>query len=218
MARLITSKCKQCRQTGEKLFIKGDRCFSAKCAMVRKAYVPGARGKNSKGGKTGRGGRRSGSEFGKQLLEKQKIKKIYGVLERQFRKYFDESKTQAGDTRENLVRKLEIRLDNVVFRLKWTQSRSGARQLVNHGHVLVNGKKVDIPSYQVRVGDVIGLHGKIEKSRLMEDLPARIKKQEDLRWLAQNKENISAKILDLPTAEDFGDITPIGLIVEFYSR
>jgi len=212
MARLTGSKCRQCRRAGEKLFLKGDRCFLPKCAMVKRPYPPGAQGKNVR---RGRGGL---SEFGRQLLQKQRIKKIYGILERQLRKYFDEAQEQKGDTRENLIKKLETRLDNVVFRLGWMKSRSSARQLVNHGHILVNNHSVNIPSYQIKKGDTISFKEKTLKSKITENLLAGLKKYQAPSWLAQDAEKLEAKVLGLPEGEDLGDLGSLGLIVEFYSR
>ncbi len=211
MAKLTDSKCKQCRASGEKLFLKGDRCFGVKCAMIRKAYRPGVHGQGSSR-------RRNVSEFGRQLLEKQRIKKIYGILEKQLKRYFRKAKAQKGDIRENLMRKFETRLDNVIFRLGWAKSRSSARQLVAHGHVSVNGKRLDIASYEVKAGDLISLREKIKKSRLIENLAAFLKKYEAPGWLSLDKEKIEAKVLRAPAIEDLGDITPIGLIIESYSR
>ena len=210
MANLIDPKCKQCRRTGEKLFLKGDRCFSTKCAVTKRPYAPGRQGKNAR-----RGGF---SEFGRQLMQKQKIKKVYRILERQLKKYFIEAQAQKGDARENLLRKFEIRLDNVVFRLGWAKSRPAARQLVNHGHVLINGKRVSIPSYQVKKGEVISLTDKTNKSKLTEDLLVSLKKYAAPTWLAPETEKLQAKVLGDPAGDELGEISPISLIVEFYSR
>jgi len=211
MGRLINAKCRQCRRSGEKLFLKGERCFLPKCAMVKRAYPPGAQGNK----KTRRGGN---SEYGRQLAQKQKVKKIYGIFEQQLKNYFDEARAQKGDTRENLIKKLESRLDNVIFKLGWMKSRSAARQLVNHGHVLVNNRPVDVPSFRVKKGDKIALKEKINKSKLIEGLMESLKKYETPVWLAQEKDVLEAKVLDLPEGADLGDISALGLIVEFYSR
>lgn len=210
MAASINAKCRKCRAAGEKLFLKGERCFTTKCSIVKRAYPPGVRGK--------RGSRRNISEFGRQLLEKQRVKKIYGILERQLKRYFKNSQSQKGDARENLMRKLEMRLDNVVFRLGWVKSRSAARQLVNHGHILINGKRSNIPSCEVRPGDVISLRDKVRQSKLFENLAAILKKYEAPKWLAQDKEKIEAKVLSVPGGDDLGELASVGLIVEFYSR
>jgi len=207
----IDSKCKKCRRAGEKLFLKGERCFSAKCAMVKRPDPPGIHGKARR--------RRGGtSEYGKQLAEKQKIKRIYGIRERQFKKYVQQAMVAQGDTREILLKKLETRLDNVIFRLGWAKSRTMARQLVSHGHILVNGKRISIPSYQVKKDEIISLNPKIKESNLMKDLPTILKKYETPQWLMLEKEKIEGKILNIPNAADLGDLNPAGLVVEFYSR
>ncbi len=213
MARLIDPKCRQCRRAGENLFLKGDRCFTPKCAVLKRAYPPGARGQ----AKTKR--RRGGSsEYSIQLVKKQAVKKSYGILEQQLKRYFREALVQKGDTRENLMKKLETRLDNVVFRLGWVKSRAAARQLVGHGHVLVNKKRVDIPSFGVKPGEVINLEEKIIKSKLMENLALSLKKYESPNWLALDKEKFEGKVLRQPGLEDLGDLASAGLIVEIYSR
>jgi len=206
-------KCKKCRRAGEKLFLKGERCFSQKCAMVKRPDPPGIHGK--KGGGRRRG---AGSEYGKQLAEKQKIKRIYGVGERQFKKYAKEAMAEKGDTRESLMKKLETRLDNTIFRLGLAKSRTMARQFVNHGHILVNGKRVSVPSYQVKKGQEVTLHSKIKASGLMKDLEIALKKYETPAWLSLDKQTLAGKILNEPVAEDFGDLNPAGMVVEFYSR
>lgn len=210
MANLINPKCKQCRRAGEKLFLKGERCLTVKCAMTKRPYAPGNQGKNTR-----RGGL---SEYGRQLAQKQKVKRFYGVLERQLKKYFTEAQAKKGDTRANLMIKLETRLDNVIFRLGWSKSRPAARQLVNHGHVLVNNKRVSISSYQVKKGEVITLTGRTIKSKLTENLLAALAKHETPTWLVQEKDKFEARVLGAPTGEDLGDLSPIGLIIESYSR
>lgn len=210
MAKMIDPKCKQCRRAGEKLFLKGERCFLPKCAVSKRPYPPGMTGKNTR-----RGGL---SEYGRQLMQKQKVKKIYGVFEKQLKKYFKEARAKKGDARENLIRHFEMRLDNVVFRLGWARSRAAARQLVNHGHVMINNKRVSIPSYIVKKGETITLTDRTNKSKLTEGLLASLKKYEAPTWLAQEPEKIQARVLGEPTGEDLGDVSSIGLIVEFYSR
>jgi len=205
------NQCKKCRRIGQKLFLKGERCYTPKCAMVKRPNPPGVHGASA--------GRRGGaSEYGKQLAEKQRLKAIYHIPERQFKKYVKEAIAKKGDTREELMRKLEMRLDNVVFRLGWAKSRLLSRQLVNHGHIFVNGKRVDIPSYQVKKNQIISLGQKIKKSNLMTDLPSMIKKYEPPAWLALNKETLEAKVLAEPSVEDLGDLSSVGMVVEFYSR
>lgn len=191
--------------------MKGERCFGPKCAMVKRPDPPGIHGKARK--------RRGGtSEYGKQLAEKQKIKRIYGIRERQFKKYVDEAMATQGDTREILLKKLETRLDNVIFRLGWAKSRIMARQLVSHGHILINGKRISIPSYQIKKDQIISLNPKIKESDLMKDLPTILKKYETPQWLMLEKEKIEGKILNIPSAADLGDLNLAGLVVEFYSR
>jgi small subunit ribosomal protein S4 len=209
MARLTNAKCRQCRQIGEKLFLRGERCFGQKCAMVKRPYPVGVHGKAH---------RRAPSEFGRQLIEKKRVKIIYGILERQLKKYFIEAKSKKGDTRENLIRRLEMRLDNCIFKLAFAKSRSAARQLVNHGHVLVNGKRVSIPSYQVKIGDVISLKEKIMKSKLTDDLINGLKKHEAPKWFLLDREKAEAKVLEAPGVDDLGDLAPISMIIESYSR
>jgi len=210
---MLNPSCKKCRRAGEKLFLKGDRCFSQKCAMVKRPDPPGIHGKGSK--RKRRGGI---SEFGKQLAEKQRLKRIYGISERQFKKYVKEAMTAKGDTREILMRRLEMRLDNILFRLGWARSRTMARQLVSHGHILINEKRVSIPSYQVKKDQVISLGPKIRQSNLMKDLSTLLKRFEAPVWLASDKDKIEAKVLNQPTADDLGDLNIAGLVAEFYSR
>jgi len=147
MARYTDAKCRLCRREGSKLYLKGDRCYTDKCAIARRAYAPGQHGQ----------GRKKASGYGIQLREKQKVRRIYGILEKQFRAYFEEAERQKGVTGENLLRLLELRLDNVVYRMGFGDSRAEARQLVRHGHFTVNGKKVDIPSYQTGLNDLIAV-------------------------------------------------------------
>lgn len=207
----MTSVCKNCRGAGEKLFLKGDRCFGAKCAMVKKPNPPGSQGAR---------GKRKGavSEYGRQLAEKQRVKQIYGIRERQFKNYVKAATASAGDNRENLMRALEMRLDNVVFRLGFTKSRQAGRQLVNHGHILVNDKRVDIPSFRVKTDALISLGKKIRKSSLTKDLPDLLKKYQPPSWLSLDKEKLAAKVLNSPSAADLDDLNKVGMVIEFYSR
>lgn len=206
---MIDSKCKKCRRAGQKLFLKGERCFSQKCAMIRKPYIPGLHGKS----------RRKGiSEYGQQLIEKQKVRHIYGVSEGQFKNYFKKIVGQRGNKEELLVNKLESRLDNVVFRLGWAQSRNLARQIVNHGHILVNQRKVNIPSCQVKKGDIIQIKEKSKKLSLFRDLKTNLKKYETPTWLSLDKQKLSGKIIGQPKVADLGKIGQIGMIIEHYSR
>jgi len=206
----MDSNCKKCRRVGQKLFLKGERCFSQKCAMIRKPYIPGLHGKSRR--------RKGISEYGQQLIEKQKVRYVYGVSERQFKNYFKEIVGQKGNKEELLVNKLESRLDNVVFRLGWARSRALARQIVGHGHILVNQRKVDIPSYSVKKGDVIQIKEKDKKLALFEDLKLTLKKYEAPSWLSLDKQKLTGKIIGQPKIADIGKVGEIGMIIEYYSR
>ena len=204
MARYTGAVCRLCRREGMKLYLKGDRCYSEKCALSQKAYAPGQHGQ----------GRKKVSEYGIQLREKQKVKRIYGVQEKQFRRYFDKAERQRGVCGENLLRLLELRLDNVVYRLGMASSRVDARQLVRHGHFTVNGKKVDIPSYQIDLGDVIAIKqtSKQKFAHLKEYRPIIPK------WLDFSTDTLEGKVLALPVREDIDLNIQEHLIVELYSR
>lgn len=208
MARYTDSVCRQCRREGTKLFLKGDRCYSEKCAMTLRHTPPGMHGQ----------GRRKQSEYGIQLREKQKVRRAYGVMENQFHDYYVKASNTKGVTGENMLRLLETRLDNVCYRLNLGESRPMARQFVTHGHFTVNGKKVDIASYQIKVGDVIAVK---EKSR---DIPffAALKESGAKRpipsWLELDAENLSGKVVALPQREDIDLTIEEHLIVEYYSR
>ena len=208
MARYTGSVCRLCRREGIKLYLKTDRCVTPKCAIERRAYVPGQHGQ----------GRKKFSEYGVQLREKQKVRRIYGVLEKQFRKYFSIADRKKGVTGDNLMRILEMRLDNVVYRLGFAGSRVSARQLVRHKFFTINGKKVDIPSYQVRQGDVIGLaKGKDEKLAIKEAL----EKRQDRTlpsWLSFDSDSKQGSVQSLAMREDITIPIEEQLIVELYSR
>jgi len=208
---IMDSVCKKCRRFGQKLFLKGDRCFSQKCPMIRKPYAPGVHGRSrrKKGGV---------SDYGRQLSEKQKLRFIYNISEQQLRKYFKEGMKKKGDIRELLISALQRRLDNVVFRLGWAKSRRQARQVVSHGHILVNGRKVNIPSYQVRQGQIIKIKDKSLKKSIFKDLFANLKKHKSPDWLDLNKEKMEAKVIALPKLEDVEKNIDLGLIIDFYSR
>jgi small subunit ribosomal protein S4 len=207
----IDPKCKQCRRIGEKLFFKGERCLSAKCGITRRNYIPGFHGPKAKGAP-----RRS--DYGMQLIEKQKAKKQYLLNEKQFRILFEIAAKKRGNTEELLLQLLELRLDNVVYRSGIGASRSESRQLVNHGHFTVNGKKVTIPSYKVKQGDIIKLKDKSKRSKKFANLEAKMKKGEVPGWLNVNAEDLSVKVLHQPAAKDIRvNFTP-QIIVEFYSR
>ena len=208
MARYTEAVCRQCRREGQKLFLKGDRCFTDKCAMTSRAFAPGQHGQ----------GRSKNSEYGLQLREKQKAKRFYGVLESQFSSYFDMAERRPGQTGENLLSILESRLDNVVYRLGFAMSRAEARQMVSHGHITVNGRKVNIPSYQVKPGMIIALK---ESSRSIEKIKANIEAnayRPAPKWLEYDAANNLAKVVAVPTKEDIDLPIEEHLIVELYSK
>ena len=206
---IFDTKCKKCRRTGEKLFLKGERCFSQKCAIVKRPYAPGVHGKNRRGRL---------SEYGRQLLEKQKIRYAYGISEKQFKNYFKEITRLKGNKEELFVQQLERRLDNVVYRLGWAKSRGLARQIVNHGHILVNGKKLDIPSYQVVKGDAIKFKERTKKSPLAKDLSESLKKHKDPQWLLLDVKKLEGEVKDQPKFENFDKIGELNMVIEYYSR
>jgi small subunit ribosomal protein S4 len=213
MGRNLDSKCKKCRRAMEKLFLKGERCSTPKCAMIRKPYAPGAHGKSM--GK-GRGG---GSEYGRQLAMKQKIKRIYGVMERQFRKHFDEVKHKTGVTGDLLVARLEMRLDNVIYRMGFSNSRTSSRQVVSHGLIMVNGKKVDIPSYKVSVGDIVSISSIKKDKNYFKGQLLIIKNKKDFpSWIQFDSSKTEGKIVAAPTREEAGGNIDPQLVVEYYSR
>ena len=208
MARYPDAVCRLCRREGQKLFLKGERCYSAKCSIDRRGYAPGQHGQ----------GRKKASEYGLQLRMKQKARRYYGVLEGQFHHYFEIAEKKPGVTGENLLRLLESRLDNVVYRLGWASSRAEARQLVVHGHYQVNGKRVNIPSYLLRAGDVISVG---EKSRSNEKIKAVVEANASRpkpQWLDLNANTLEAKVLHLPSREEIDVPVEEHLIVEFYSK
>ena len=206
MARYTGSVCRQCRREGTKLFLKGERCYSDKCAITRRSYAPGQHGQS----------RKKFSEYGLQLREKQKVKRYYGVLESQFAKYFEMAEKKSGVTGENLLQIVESRLDNVVYRLGYAMSRPEARQLVRHGHFTVNGQRVDIPSYLIKVGDVIAVkEGSLSSEKIKAILEANEKKA-IVKWLEVN--GTSAKVVALAQKEDIDLPIEEHLIVELYSK
>ncbi len=208
MARYTGAVCKLCRREGLKLYLKGDRCYSSKCAFDRRSYAPGQHGQ----------GRKKVSEYGIRLREKQKARRYYGVLERQFRRYFERAERQKGITGENLLRLLERRLDNVVYRLGLASSRSEARQLVRHGHFTVNGRKVNIPSFEVRVGDVIAVRDKSKESPRLKELMERAADRTPPGWLEYDAEAGRGRVLALPARDQIDTPVQEHLIVELYSR
>ena len=206
MSRYTDANCKLCRREGQKLFLKGERCYSTKCALEKRNYAPGQHGQ----------ARKKQSDYGNQLREKQKAKRFYGVQETQFRNMFDKAAKKSGKTGDNLLIMLETRLDNAVFRLGFAASRKEARQLVTHGHFTINGKKANIPSMEVKAGDVIAVKSRSQQS-------PKFKEIRDMQitvpsWLTVDTDKLEGKVVALPTRADID--TPIAehLIVELYSK
>lgn len=208
MARYIGSVCRLCRRENLKLFLKGDRCYSDKCAYDRRSYVPGQHGQR----------RHKLSDYGIQLREKQKVKRMYGLLEKQFHSYFRKADRQKGITGTNLLVLLERRLDNVVYRLGFAYSRTQARLLIRHKHFMVNGKKVDIPSYLVKVGDVIEIREKKRTNPLFAEAMDAVERRGVPQWLELDKGNFQGKVKALPTREELTMPMQEQLIVELYSK
>jgi small subunit ribosomal protein S4 len=210
MARDIDPKCRKCRRAGEKLFLKGDRCLTPKCAVVKRAYAPGVHGKKMKRGL---------SEYGIQLSVKQRIKRIYGVLERQFRKHFEEVKNKKGITGDLLIERLEKRLDNVCYRMGLGSSRSQARQIISHGWVRVNGKKVNIPSFEVRPGDLVAFSELKTSKKYYLEVSQILKNKKDFPgWIQFDQKDFSAKIVRNPERKEAEINVDAQIVVEYYSR
>lgn len=206
MSRYTDANCRLCRREGQKLFLKGERCYSGKCAIEKRNYAPGQHGQS----------RKKMSDYGTQLREKQKTKRFYGMQETQFRNLFDKAARKKGITGENLLILLETRLDNVVFRLGFASSRKEARQLVTHSHFTVNGKKVDIPSYEVKVGDVIKVKEKSTNSPKFKEI-----KEMSITvpsWLTVDVEKLEGKVVTMPTRSEIDTPVREHLIVELYSK
>ncbi|HEX3017334.1 MAG TPA: 30S ribosomal protein S4 [Caproicibacter sp.] len=208
MARYTESVCKQCRREGQKLFLKGQRCYTDKCSVGRRAYAPGQHGQ----------GRKKTSEYGLQMRAKQMTKRFYGVLESQFRKYYEMAEKKQGKTGEEMLVLLDRRLDDVVYRLGWASSRPEARQIVNHGHIAVNGKRVDIPSYLVSVGETISIMDKSRKSEKIKAVLEACASRPVPKWLDVNRETLEGKVVALPTREEIDLPVDETLIVEYYSK
>ncbi|MCD6595286.1 30S ribosomal protein S4 [bacterium] len=212
MARYIGAVCRLCRREGEKLFLKGDKCYTDKCPFAKRPTLPGQRGK------FGQPSRVRVKDYGIRLREKQKLRTIYGVMEHQFRKYFNIARRMPGRAGENLLQLLERRLDNIVYRLGFAPSRKSARQLVRHGHFLVNGRKTDIPSYILHQGDVVQV---MEKSKKLEIIHEMLKKRGriiELSWLQLDKAHLEGRLLSMPTREEIPITINENFVVEFYSR
>lgn len=208
MARYTGAVCKLCRREGSKLYLKGDRCYTDKCAVARRTYAPGQHGQSKK----------KLSGYGVQLREKQKVRRIYGILEKQFRSYFVEAERLKGVTGENLLRLLELRLDNVAYRMGFGESRAQARQLVRHGHFTVNGKKVNIPSFQVKLNDLVAVKAGSKNSEAFKALAENAAGRTAPQWLSVNAEMMEARVIALPVREDIDIPIEEHLIVELYSR
>ena len=208
MARYTGAVCRLCRREGQKLFLKGERCYSEKCSVGIRGYAPGQHGQ----------GRKKSSEYGMQLRAKQTARRFYGVQENQFHHYFEIAERKQGITGDNLLKILESRLDNVVYRVGFASSRAEARQLVGHGHFEVNGKRVDIASYLLRAGDVVSI---CEKSRGSEKIKAVVEANSARpvpQWIDVDREHLTAKVIALPTREQIEAPVDEQLIVEFYSK
>lgn len=212
MARYTGPVCKLCRREGEKLFLKGQKCFTPKCPVERRGYPPGEHGREAQFR------RRRVSDFQKQLREKQKMRRIYGVLERQFRRYYKSALQKRGLTGEALLQTLEQRLDNVVYRLGYADSRAQARQLVTHGHFNVNGRRTDVPSMLLRPGDELEVREGSRSRPYFEDLDAVAEGKSPPRWLDRDLGRLSGKVLQLPERDDIDAAINEQLVVEYYSR
>jgi small subunit ribosomal protein S4 len=208
MARYTESVCKQCRREGQKLFLKGARCYTDKCAVNRRAYAPGQHGQ----------GRKKNSEYGIQMRAKQMTRRYYGVLESQFRKYYEAATKKRGKTGEEMLVLLERRLDNVVYHLGWADSRPQARQLVTHGHIAVNGKRVDIPSYLVKASDTVSVMEHTRKSDSFKALLEANASRPVPKWLESDREKAEGKVVALPVRAEIDLPVDETLIVEYYSK
>jgi small subunit ribosomal protein S4 len=208
MATYRDALCRLCRREGEKLFLKGDRCYTDKCGVERRKYAPGMHGPR----------RKKVSDYGLQLREKQKVKQIYGVLEKQFKRYFHLAEKKKGVTGSNLLQLLESRLDNVVYRLGYAANRRQARQLVTHGHFTVNGRRVTIPSYLVRSGDIVGPRESSTKLTVIQDSVAKAEHRGFPSWIEMDIKSLKGKILHLPSREETPLPVQEQLIVELYSK
>ena len=209
MARYTDSVCKQCRREGVKLFLKGDRCYSAKCAVIKRNTPPGQHGQARQ---------RKPKEYGTQLREKQKVRRAYGVGEKQFRKYYDMASNMRGVTGENMLSLLERRLDNVVYRLGFAPSRPMARQIVTHGHIRVDGAKIDIASYLVKAGQVLTIRERSRDIPYVKELREQGSSKPVSKWLELDAENLTGKVVSLPARDDIDLTIEEHLIVEYYSR
>lgn len=212
MAKYRDAVCKLCRREGEKLFLKGERCMTPKCAFDRRGYAPGQHGKSSQFK------RKRESDYNRQLRAKQKARRIYGVFERQFRRYYEEALQRRGLTGFNLLQILETRLDNIIYRLGFADSRAQARLLVTHGHFTVNGRRVDVPSMILNVGDQVAVREGSRSRPYFKDLPVVAETKAVLPWLERDLKNLSGKVVRLPERSEIDGNLHEQLIVEYYSR
>jgi len=208
MARNIGPSCRLCRREGIKLFLKGARCMTEKCAIIRRAYAPGQHGQI----------RKKESNYGMQLREKQKVKRIYGVLERQFRHYFEMAERSKGVTGITLLQLLERRLDNVIFRMNFANSRAEAREIVQHGFVYVNNRRVDIPAYTVKLGQEVSIKAKEAMQKRLVETQEALKDRAIPKWIEVDAKSVKCKVAAMPTKEDVGFPIQEQLIVELYSK
>ncbi len=210
MARNLDPKCKQCRRLGEKLFLKGERCFSNKCTFIKRNYPPGLHGQKTKVRKM--------TGFAQQLREKQKAKKIFGILEKQFHGYYKKAKMMKGNTAQNLLQLLNLRFDNIIFKGGLAPSHQSARLLISHGHFQIDGQNVNIPSYQLKPGQQITIKEKVKNKKYWQELLPRLVKKERPNWLDYDEKNLSLKVLNKPTEKDLENIFDPSLIIEYYSK
>ncbi|MDP3245127.1 MAG: 30S ribosomal protein S4 [bacterium] len=209
MGLYLNAKCKICRRAGEKLLLRGERCNGPKCAIVKRNYPPGVHGQTSK---------RRLTPFGLQLKEKQKAKRTYGLRERQMKNYYLQSKKIKGDTARTFLKYLEMRLDNVLYRLGFAKSRNQARQLATHKHVTINGRVNNRPSAQIKVNDTVAIKPSARENKIFQDMPVTLAKQETPLWLKLNAKDYSGQVIGEPTMEEMRQNFDIKVIVEFYSR
>jgi small subunit ribosomal protein S4 len=216
MARYIGPVCRLCRREGEKLYLKGQRCFSPKCAFDKRSFAPGAHGKSGGGGGGGRSERES--DYARQLRAKQKARRSYGILERQFRRYFGVAQRHRGMTGLNLLQTLEMRIDNVVYRMGLAENRAQARQLVSHGHFNVNGIRTNVPSMLLKMGDLIEVRVGSRSATFFKEMPDLSEKRNCALWLDRDLKSYSGRVLRLPERSEIDGNLNEQLIVEYYSR
>jgi len=209
MARYREANCRLCRREGEKLFLKGHRCMTDKCSYEKRTYAPGQHGQRM---------RYKVSNYGRQLREKQKVRRIYGILERQFHNYFEKAEQKKGVTGEILLQMLECRMDNVVYRLGFAPSRKSARQLVRHRHFMVNGRTVDIPTFQIKPNDIIKVRDKSKNLDIIHSSLKEYTQAEDMAWLRLNKAALEGELVEIPKRQDIPITANEQLIVELYSK